>query len=274
MIRPFVFVAAFAATTGAQAAPPPCQPQSQLNAAAIRERVILVGELHGTKEMPAFVAGLACSLLLQGRQVVLSLELPSDLQPDLERYMASDGSAPARQPLYASSFGRLEDGRGSAAYMQLIELVRVLRQAGAPVGLAATDMGRGPAAARESGTRDNIMANNIAALAHSNPAAAVLSLSGNAHAPKKKGGHAGANYEPMGYLLTKQMPTHAISLAHSGGTAWVCMPDCGEQEIDAPGGSARFKAGRYDREVKVGVITASQPAREGQSALRSQGGAQ
>ncbi|XLZ72169.1 hypothetical protein ABT364_09465 [Massilia sp. SR12] len=269
MIRTFVFAAAFAATAGAQAAPLPCQPQSQINAAAIRERVILVGELHGTKEMPAFVAGLACSLLQQGRQVVLALELPSDLQPDIERYMASDGSEPARQPLYASSFGKLQDGRGSAAYMGLIEQVRVLRQAGAPVSLAATDVGRGPTAAQESGTRDNVMANNIAALARSNAAATVVSLSGNSHAPKQKGGHAGANYEPMGYLLTKHMPTYAISLAHSGGTAWVCMPDCGEHEIDAPARRAGFKVGRYDKEVKVGAISASPPARDGTAASRS-----
>lgn len=250
-----------------------CEPQSLVKTAAIRERVILVGELHGTNEMPAFVSGLACSFLQDGRQVVLSLEIPGHVQPEIERYLASEGGEPARQPLYESSFGKLLDGRGSIAYMELIEQVRVLRKKGVPISVVATDVSQGPGE-RKSGTRDSIMADNIAALARENPAATVISLSGNSHAPKAKGGDAGANYEPMGYLLSRQMPTHAISLSHRGGTAWVCMPDCGVQEIDVPRQGGKAKSTRYDRVVQLGGITASPPAREGKSALRSQGGAQ
>lgn len=235
-----------------------CEPQSQFNAAAIRERVILVGELHGTEEMPAFVSGLACSLLQAGRQVVLSLELPGDVQAEIERYLASEGSEPARQPLYGSRFGKLLDGRGSIAYMEVIERVRVLRKKGVPISVAATDVSQGPGE-RKPGSRDSVMADNIAALARSNPAATVISLSGNSHARKKKGGHTGANFEPMGYLLTKQMPTHAISFAHRGGTAWVCMPDCGVQDIESLGNGSSTKASGYDRVVQLGAITASPP---------------
>lgn len=269
MIRTLLSGAAFAASAGAHAAPLPCQPHSLLDPTAIRERVILVGDLHGTNEMPAFVSGLACSLLQQGRQVVLSLEVAGDLQPEIARYLASDDSQAARQPLSASRFGKLQDGRGSAAMMELIEQVRQLRKAGASVSAVATDMSSG-----QAGTRDAIMAGNIAALALGNPNATVVSLSGNMHASKRKGGHAGADYEPLGYLLTRQMPTHAIYLAHTGGTAWVCMPQCGMHEISGLGATTGARPHGYDRVVKIGGMTASPPAGEGKSALGRQGGAQ
>lgn len=268
MKNTFLFAAALAASAGAQAAPLPCQPQSLLDAAAIRERVILVGELHGTNEMPAFASGLACSLLQQGRQVVLSLELPSDVQPEIDRYLASDGGEQARQPLYDTNFGKLRDGRGSVAYMAMMEQVRVLRNAGAPITLAATDAGR----SQLPGSRDRVMAENIVELARKNPLAAVVSLSGNLHAAKLKGGHAGADYEPLGYLLTRQMTTHAIVLVHAGGAAWVCMPQCGVHEMGGAGAATKRRG--YDKVVNVGSITASPPVREKQSALRSEGGAQ
>ncbi|MCE3261882.1 MAG: hypothetical protein K0R43_961 [Pseudoduganella sp.] len=278
----FLFAAALAATAGAQAAPLPCQPQSLLDAATIRERVILVGELHGTNEMPAFVSGLACSLLQQGRQVVLALEVPADVQPALERYLASDGGAAARQPLYAGSFGKLNDGRGSVAMMAMLEQVRLLRQAGAPIGLAATDMNSSQFAMKPGekwnpNARDRIMAKNIAALAGAQPDAVVLSLSGNLHATKRMGGMVGADYKPLGYLLSRQMPTHAIAFAHGAGAAWICMGvkdgklQCGVDDVgalDDAGG-----APGYDRVVKLGGLTASPPAAQ-DSALRSQGGAQ
>lgn len=270
MIRTLLYLAALAASAGAQSAPLPCEPQSQFDAGTVRERIILVGELHGTNEMPAFVSGLACSLLQKGRQVVLSLELPSRLQPEIERYLASDGGDAARQPLYDSGFGKLNDGRGSAAYMEVIERVRRLRRAGAPIALAAIDMNP----SQQPGTRDAIMAGNVAGLARRNPQAAVLSLSGNIHASKKKGGHAGADYEPLGYLLSRQVDTHAIYLAHAGGSAWVCMPQCGVYEMSGVDGAIGASPPGYDRVVMVGGITASPPAREGKSALGRQGGAQ
>ncbi|WP_374585419.1 hypothetical protein [Pseudoduganella sp.] len=279
MIRAILSTAFAAVTTGAQAAPLPCQPQSQLDIATIKERVILVGELHGTNEMPAFVSGLACSLLRDGRQVALSLEVAADVQPEIERYLVSDGSEAARQPLYGSSFGRLDDGRGSAAIMEIIEQARVLRLAGAPITLVATDLRRSqakvaPGEKWDPATRDRIMAENIGALARAKPDAVVLSLSGNAHATRREG----APYPSLAYLLAQQMPVHTVGLAHKGGSAWVCTGvmggklQCGAHAMSGLGG--RMDARGYDREVKLGGITASPPVREGQSALGRQGGAQ
>jgi hypothetical protein len=255
MIRTLFIGAALAASAGAQAAPFPCREQALFDASAVRERVILVGELHGTSEMPAFASGLACGFLQKGRQVVLAMEVARDAQPEIERYLASDGGEPARQLLYASSFGRPKDGRGSLAYMGMIEQVRLLRQAGAPVSVAGADLAGGHGAA----TRDSAMAGHIAALARANPAAVVISLSGNLHAAKTKGGEAGAHYEPLGYLLSRQMPTHAIALAHDGGTVWACMPQCDTYDIGPWARGARPRG--YDRVVKVGRLTASPPMR-------------
>ncbi|WP_342117336.1 hypothetical protein [Pseudoduganella sp. OTU4001] len=279
MLKLLLAATAQAATAGAHAAPLPCQPQTLLDPATIRERVILVGELHGTNEMPAFVSGLACSLLSQGRKVVLALEISSDAQPELDDYLVSDGGETVRHPLLASAFGKMKDGRGSEAMMAVIEQARVLRKAGAPLILAAMDMRRSqfavpPGEKWNPATRDRIMAENVAALARSNPDAVVLSLTGNLHATKQTK----LSYPPMGYLLSQQMPAFSLGLAHSGGSAWVCMGvvdgklQCGETKMS--GVSGGIDVGGFDREVRLGGITASPPAREGKSALGNQGGAQ
>ena len=244
-----------------------CTPQSSFDALAISQQVLLAGELHGTNEMPGFVAGLACSLLKGGRQVVLSLEVPSDVQPAIDSFVTSDGSEAARQPLYASQFGQLNDGRGSQAYMPLIELVRQLRQQGARISVAATDMARNqdapPKAAQwDPNARDRIMAANILALAKAHPEAKVLSLSGNLHASQQKGGMHGDRYEPLGYVLAQQLPVYSIGFLHAGGSAWMCLgdgsgkPACKAHDL---GAQKKLGLGGYNRLVTLKGLSASPP---------------
>ena len=65
----------------------------------------MVGEQHGTNEMPAYVARLACSILRNGKPLILALETPASNQLALNDYMDSDGSEAARSKLKASKFG-------------------------------------------------------------------------------------------------------------------------------------------------------------------------
>ena len=57
--------------------------------------IVMLGEIHGTVETPAFVGDLACHGLVRGHRVLLGLEYPASEQADLETYLASDGG---RQP--------------------------------------------------------------------------------------------------------------------------------------------------------------------------------
>lgn len=86
-------------------------------------RIVVVGERHGTKEIPGFVAALACTALVDGRAVTLALEMPSSETDRLESYLASDGGATARSRLVTSPFWHrpLQDGRSSAAMVDLLE---------------------------------------------------------------------------------------------------------------------------------------------------------
>jgi len=255
-------LAALAASSAVAAAPLPCQQQSLLDPGSIAAPVILAGELHGTNEMPAFVSALACGLLQGGQAVLLSLELPADVQPVLEQYMASDGGTAARQALYASRFGKLNDGRGSLAYVDLIEQARRLRQAGARISVAATDITGAQwdaQAVQDNNTRDRLMAANIVALARSNPQARVVSLSGNLHASQARSD----GYEPMGYVVAQQLRAYSIGFQHQGGQAWVCLMDKQQRQdckAHRMGAQKGLVLPGYDRMVALDGLTASPPA--------------
>src|SRR6056297_2293528 len=49
--------------------------------------IVMLGEIHGTVEIPAFVGDLACHGLVRGHRVLLGLEYPASEQADLETYL-------------------------------------------------------------------------------------------------------------------------------------------------------------------------------------------
>ncbi len=282
MNRTLIAITAFAACTWVQAAPFPCQPQSLLDVSVIRQQVILTGELHGTQEVPAFVSGLACGLVNGGRKVVLSMELAAHLQPEIDQYLKSDGGELARKQLVASQFGDLNDGRGSQAYLALLDDVRKMKQAGANIGIAATDIGsEDEKGIKDSdwtqNLRDRIMANKIVAVARANPDSVVLSLAGYVHASQKKASYVSDSFEPMGYVIAQQVPAYSIGFTHGGGTAWGCLGrSVAEMRCKAHAiGANEKQAGEgFDSVLRLKGLSVSPPVRANQSALGSQGGAQ
>ena len=56
---------------------------------------VLIGDLHGTREIPAFVGRLVATLVAR-QPVVLALEIPQEVGPSLDAFLASDGGAAAR----------------------------------------------------------------------------------------------------------------------------------------------------------------------------------
>lgn len=51
---------------------------------------VLIGDLHGTREIPAFVGRLVSTLAAR-QLVVLALDIPREVAPALDAFMASDG---------------------------------------------------------------------------------------------------------------------------------------------------------------------------------------
>jgi hypothetical protein len=224
---------------------------------------VLLGELHGTREVPRFVAGLACLAARQG-PTVLGLELPET--PAFSEYLQSDGGPAARKALLASPFWAdpYQDGRRSVAMLALLEQVRQWQRAGLPLELLLFDAAEAPPV-----TRDEAMATRVRARRAARPQATFVVLMGNLHARKTQGAPWGdAAFRFLaGYLPA---PVTSLDVRSSGGTAWLChsgkATDCGADLAATPPGAgegvrlAPSREGAFDGTFDVGPFTASPPA--------------
>lgn len=206
-------------------------------AAGIREaagghRLILLGEKHGTREIPRLVGRLVGDYALEG-PVLLALEIPGSEQAHLRRYLASDGSAAARASLMSSPFwtiqGDQHDGRRSHDMVDLVEQVRRLKSQGRDVGLLAYDVERG--AVRGANDRDQGMATRVRAAYAALPRGRLLVLGGNVHAMLAKPDYAPPEMPvPMGYWL-RDLGPWSVDIVANSGAFWGCRDGCKAIEI-------------------------------------------
>jgi|GEM_PF-637430 len=224
--------------------------------------VVLLGELHGTKEAPAFAARMVCQARKSDYPVSLFLELNKTEQGMVDQYLASDGSAIAKGKLLQSgSWGRdYQDGRNSAAMFDLIEYIRKLKQAGHAVELVLMDLESAP-------DRDIEMANNILQTIEKDSSRFFVALMGNIHNQINEGSGR------VGDLVLRALgPNQVISLnqLYGAGTAWVCLASegCGAHKLGGRDGQTRGiileplnSFGEYHGGYGVGPINASLPAK-------------
>jgi len=146
--------AALLALTGApeQAAQPSCPHLSgaEMVLADQSKRYVIVGERHGTNEIPALFSDLVCAAASIG-PVVVGLEIEADQQKSLDEYMASEGDQAARDGLLAQRHWGYTDGRASQAMFQVVENLRLLRQKGKQILLRALMPAADTPEARELG---------------------------------------------------------------------------------------------------------------------------
>jgi hypothetical protein len=230
-------------------------------------RYVIVGEVHGTVEAPALFGDLVCAAHVSGRPVVVAIELADIAQPALDAFLASDGGGEAAARFLASPIWHLpmRDGRSSRAYLQLIERLRRLKQAGAVAGvLAIQPTGDSARSATQSGFNAD-MADLIRAAGARAPNALVLVLVGNFHARKHAAIFNGARIVPAAADLP---PSETLSLTvQTTGEAWNCTTptDCGPRQqpsgqpdprgvILTPGSD-----GDYDGFIGLGVVTTASP---------------
>ncbi len=90
-------------------------------------RYVVIGDYHGTEELPAFFGQLVEEAAAR-KPVAVVLEYPERWQRDLDRYLQSPGDEAARKTLLATDFWtRWRDGRSSKAMVALIEKLRTLQ---------------------------------------------------------------------------------------------------------------------------------------------------
>jgi hypothetical protein len=187
--------------------------------------VLLLGELHGTKEVPAFVGTVGCHVASAGVPVVVGLELPREEQRALRRYLKSDGGKEARAALVEGSFWRRphQDGRSSEAMVGLVERLRVLRAQGLNVSVFAYD------APGQGSQRSALMARRVLEVRKAAPRSTFLLLGGNVNARTVRGTEWDETLTPMGWHLVRaKLPVRSLDIRYSRGSAWGC--NLGEEQ--------------------------------------------
>jgi len=236
--------------------------------------VVLLGEMHGTEESPALLAGLACRAAEAGLAVRVGLEVDVAEAAAVESFLGSGGEAPDVERLLAGPFWTrdYQDGRSSRAMAGLLADLGALRRSGRPVTVF-------PFSHETAGTdRDAAMAGTIAGhLTAAGDEAVTLVLTGNLHSRTRVGSPWDPAFEPMGYHLATGLPQREIvslDVCHGGGSAWICTggsaADCGERSLgpsraQGPPGirlGSGAEAEGHDGAYCVEALHASPPARD------------
>lgn len=219
-------------------------------------RLILLGEQHGTREIPDLVAALVRSYAA-GEPVLLGLEVPRQEHAALRRYLGSDGGAQARATLRAGRFWQADDdrhdGRCSHDMLDLIEDVRLLRADGHDVAILPFDIR--PYGGNGSEARDRAMAQRVRVAYSALPRGRLLVLAGNVHAMLRKPDRAPAQMQtPMGQHL-RNLDPYAVNIGATTGQLWACRAGCGP--VDARTSYPRsgpIRGGFYDGVFDLQVV--------------------
>ena len=208
---------------------PPCNPIPGWDQVLAGDEpgVIVLGEVHGSNEIPALFADAVC-LTAQTRRVVVAVEQPSVDQAAVDSFIASDGGQEARLTFLRARMwnGPMKDGRSSEAYFRLFETLRRMRAAGMIQSVIAFQ----PASLTQRPTPEEyekVMADIV--LSGTKYGATVVALVGNVHAMLTTVPF-DPHYMPMaGHLAAGQVVTLNFMPSGSGET-WVCRTgpdDCG-----------------------------------------------
>ena len=224
-------------------------------------RIVMVGEIHGSNEMPAEFMRLVCGALQRGLAVSIGLEM-ADPERALDRYMGSSGDAAARQALLAAEhWNGPRDGRSSAAWLGMIEVFRGWRQQGLPLSVFSL---KDKAVA---GSVDQAMAARLREERAARPETLIFTYTGNVHSMLAPAPWLSPQ-TPMGALVAELEPV-SIDLTSDGGKFWLCAgksrcgvtdfpatPDNGPPHVARPS----VRVGVYTLQLNVGRTTASPPA--------------
>jgi erythromycin esterase-like protein len=195
-------------------------------------RLVLLGEKHGTREIPDLVAMLVSSYAGE-EPVLLGLEIPRSEHQALKRYLDSDGGARARDTLRSTPFwqvqGTQHDGRRSQDMLDLVEHVRTLRASGHDIALLPYDVAEGdiPDGVIDADARDRAMASIVRHAWSNLPRGRLLVLGGNVHAMLERPTYAPAEMQtPMGAWL-RDLDPYSIDIVARSGAFWACLQECG-----------------------------------------------
>ncbi|RKH15750.1 hypothetical protein D7X74_17525 [Corallococcus sp. CA047B] len=235
--------------------------------------VMLLGELHGTQEVPRFIAQAVCQLVMSGTPVSVGLELPVENEERVTTFVKSVGTEEDWLRLMEAPFWRspYPDGRGSEAVANMLEQLRQLRARGLDVEAFVYDHPK-----LSGQQRENALTQTVLGHVKAGPGRFHLVVSGNIHPRTAQGLPWDKKYQPMGRLLKAQLKdVLSLDMAYNSGSAWICAADqqgrkldCGVKETKGKDNGDRFFVHIWDSPNKegyhgvfyVGPVSASEPA--------------
>lgn len=266
---------------------PPCSQFSQgavPRAMAIRQiecqwvsrRLLIVGEVHGTKEIPALLTDLVVAQAASS-PIRIGFEWPVAQQAAVNRYLQSAGTAADLAELTTGPYWRHPDGRMSHAWLALLDKVRELRRQNRHIDVFMMEPDYGDAASIKAAggvlvIKEDGMARAIRTVLRTAPPDTLVAvLMGNYHVRVGKN-----SPNPDSSVATRLRDLHPLILMpyarHQ--TAWYCGADhCGSHTVNSskPGvasGMVQMEAlsgapsGVLAEEVQLHALTASAPASE------------
>ncbi|WP_253816052.1 hypothetical protein [Myxococcus xanthus] len=236
---------------------------------------LLLGEMHGTQEVPRFIAQASCQVAVAGIPVTVGLELPLESQARVGAFLESAGAEEDWLKLMEAPFWRspYPDGRSSEAVANMLEQLRQLRSRGLDVDVFVFDH-----PTMQGQARENAMAATVRHHVESGPQRFHIVLSGNIHSRTKKGLPWDKSFQPMGLLLKDELDSVvALDMAYNSGSAWICAVDrrgakdrldCGIREAKGRDNGDRFfvhtwggtNDDGYHGVFYVGAVNAAAPA--------------
>jgi hypothetical protein len=189
---------------------------------------VVFGEVHGTRESPAFVGSLACGLAARGERILVGVELQATDNPALQRAwrLPDDQFAPALRRI---GWEGRTDGVGSEAMFRLLQRLHALRSSGRNIDVVAFNGFADEAQSERlrdlagQGPHEAAQAENIRKAAEGGRYNHVLVLVGNLHARKTPVDDRGTVFEPMAMHLGSAAQVTTLNMRLSQGSMWNCL---------------------------------------------------
>jgi hypothetical protein len=185
-------------------------------------RVIMIGETHGTRELPQVPLSVIRSLRRQGKSVALGLEIPRSAQPDIDRFLKSGNMEELKRSKFFSEDVR--DGRNSEAMARLLSTLRKTPE----VKVICFDIDL----AASAQARDSAMARHLYNEFTQSKMDALVVYAGSVHSANEVGVPWDPEFRPMGYEFSHHVGARvlssevfAIRLRYMNISAWVGMGD-------------------------------------------------
>jgi hypothetical protein len=220
-------------------------------------RWLIVGEPHGTNEVPEAFGDLVCAISIH-RPTTVALEQPVSEQAAIDAFMASNGGMEATAAFLRSAIwtNALKDGRSSRAMFRLFERLRRLQRQGRIDRVVAFQ----PTGATNAAAFEQAMARILVRAAKRN--GVVVALVGNVHAGRQSVSFGGPTYLPMAALLPRA-GTITLDAQAQGGEQWACMSmtECGPQRLTEVGtGQSGIIISRKGASPYTGIFSLGVPA--------------